>query len=618
MCSFFCRTSSTLLLTGFVAAFLPGCSAMQQKVEPYPSGGGRPTTEVIISQPQVTAPGVPGQQSGPAPPPPSAELLPLLTQVDDRIAAYEEKLHLWEKFKAEAGKVAQPPELGEKITSCQALLQDILARYNQLHEQLVGMGPGQSPYPVVTERMQEIGRVDINFVEGECQLLIAGSQQAGDLLAGNAAKVLAESEKAIAAAMAAKDYPQVIELYRQLPAGDGLKPSFESVYNYGQALLRTGRESDAGQVFASLLQDVQQRNQVGREFELMQLVADIRFGLEDYSNAFAGYVNIINRYAGLGENIEWARKQQTIISARNAQSAEVKSFAALMRAYLGFNQPRDGFKVVLLAEQFLVSYPESTVTPTVNRILFEARDGAEAWYASHLQQIGQLKDEKRYAEALQMIQGLPLQDLPPDKRAQIQALADEMTSVQAKEAEIQQVAEEAALQEMWSKAQNHLQLKEYDQAIAVFSGMLNTPFADRAQNEINAAANLAAQEGRQKAAELFVQAGSAKDQSTRVALLLQSRQLLQDILNKYPQSDLVEKVRKNLERIEQDLRAIDPALLTMPPSSAEQGRDGQPASAFRKDNPLRGEDPRPAPAGLVTAAQTVDSPPAIGGRSNQP
>jgi tetratricopeptide (TPR) repeat protein len=186
-----------------------------------------------------------------------------------------------------------------------------------------------------------------------------------------------------------------------------------------------------------------------------------------------------------------------------------------------------------------------------------------------------------------------------------------MATVHSREAELQHVAEEATLQETWSKGQAHLQLKEYAQAIAVFSGMLNTSYADRAQSEINAAANLAAQEDRQKAAELFVQAGSAKDQSARVALLFQSRQLLQNILNKYPQSDLVEKVRKNLERIESDLKAIDPALLTMPSAqSPEQGSGGQPVPSVQSGNSMNGGElqVQPAANGLFTAQPSADVP----------
>ena len=594
MLSLLYRTPSLFLLTGLVAILLSGCSAVK-RVEPYSPEGGGPTTEVMETRPQVQLPGaegtqpqgqvVPpgtaGQQAPAAQPPSAEELLPVLTQVDDRIAAYEEKLRAWEGFRAKTGKQTQPPELNEKIANCQGRLQTILASYNQLHELLIRMGPGQSPDSITMERLQGAARDDIAFLESECRLFITGDQQAGSLFAGTAARVLEEGEKAVAAAMAASDYTRVIALYEKLPAVEGRKPSFESVYSYGQALLRSGREQEAGQVFTSLLQDIQQQNQVGREFQLMQLVADIQFGLEEYTTSFAGYVNIINRYAGLGENIEWARKQQTVINARNQQGAEVKGFAALMRAYLGLNQPRDGFKVVLLAEQFLARFPESTVIPTVNRILFETRDRAEAWYAANLQQIVQLKEQKKYAEALQILQGLPLQEIPPDKKAQLQVFIDEMTTVQVQEAEMQHAAEEATLQETWSKGQNHLQLKEYDQAIAVFSGMLNTSYADRARSEINAAANLAAQENRRKAAELFVQAGSAKEPATRVALLLQSRQLLQDILNKYPQSDLGDKVRKNLDRIESDLRAIDPAL---PTSTAVAGQGtGRPPAASPPD-----------------------------------
>jgi hypothetical protein len=497
----------------------------------------------------------------------------VLTRVDDRIAAYEEKLRAWEGFTAEAARLPQTPELSEKIANCQGRLQAVHATYTLLHDQLIKMGPGQSPDIATMEQLQGVAGDDIGFLESECQRLVAGGQLAGDLLAGSAAKALADGEKALAAAMTAGDYPEVIRLYEQLPAGEGLQTSFESVSGYGQALLRTGRDEDASRVLGELLQDVQQQNQVGREFQLMQLVADIQFGLEDYTNAFTGYVNIINRYAGLGENIDWARKQQAVISARNQQPAEVKGFASLMRAYLGFNQARDGFKVVLLAEQFLATFPESSVIPTVNRILFEARDKAEAWYVAHLQQIGQLKDEGRFAEALQRLQSLPVQQIPPDKQAQLQALVDEMTTVQAREAQVQQAAQEATLQEAWNKGEEYLQLKAYDQAIATFNTMLETSYGDRARSRISEAASLAAQEDRQKAAELFVQAGAAKDQTARVDLLLQSRQLLQDILNKYPQSDLGAKVRKNLVRIEQDLRAIDPALLNVPAPTTVENED---------------------------------------------
>ena len=47
----------------------------------------------------------------------------------------------------------------------------------------------------------------------------------------------------------------------------------------------------------------------------------------------------------------------------------------------------------------------------------------------------------------------------------------------------------------------------------------------------------------------------------RVKLLFESRELLNNILVKYPQSELGDKVKRNLMRIEEEIMAIDPSLL---------------------------------------------------------
>lgn len=592
-----------VLLIALAGSLLVGCATRLEPVAPYP-GRVEPSTAETMPQDRAALPGTTGVPSpdsgvttGPADQqqvPMAEELLSVLTQVDDRIAAYDQKTQAWEMLESKATQVESSPELNAMMAECRNRLQAIQGTYNQLNDHLIGMGAGLSPDAATVEQLRAVTQEDIGFLESECQRLLAGGQGIEGRLAGDATQALAAGEKAIHDAMAGNDFAEVIRLYEQLPAGDGLKPAFASTYSYGQALLRFGREEDAGRVFANLLQEMEQSNQAGQVFQLMQLVADIRFGLEDYANAFTGYVNIINRYAALGENIEWARKQQAVISARHNQSAEVKQFATLMRAYLGFNQVRDGYKVVLLAEGFLTNFPESMVAPTVNRILFESRDSAEAWYAEQFTQISSLKEAGRTAEALRLLQALPLENLPADKQAQLQGLSDEMTAMQAQEIQKQQALETAAFEDAWRKGQEHLVLKEYDQAIAVFSGLLDTSYAEQARDRIDEAASLAAQQNRQKAAELFVQAGTAKDQSDRVALLQQSRQLLLDILEKYPQSDLVDKVHKNLERIEQELVAIDPALLAAPlPSAAPEksaaSMPGQEGDALDTRGPANGQ-----------------------------
>jgi len=346
-------------------------------------------------------------------------------------------------------------------------------------------------------------------------------------------------------------------------------PSFDAVFNYGSALLKVGRPGDAGKVFQDLLDRFRQKEEPDREFQLMQHIADIHFSQEEYAKAFELYVDIINRYAGLGEHIDWARKQQSMINARNQQGAEVKSFAALMLAHLSYNPDRDGFKVVRLAEEFVERFPDSNAVPTVNRILFESRDSADKWFARQEQELNRLKSEKKYAEALQFIEQLPLQEVPGDRREPVTRMADELIAAQFQEAEARRLEQASILQETWATGENHLRAREYDQAIEAFSALLDTEYGDRAREQIDEAANLSARDDRRKAAELFVQANGTADREARVRLLFESRRLLQDILVKYPQSDVVDKVRNNLDRIEQEIMAVDPTLLTSPASGPD-------------------------------------------------
>ena len=132
------------------------------------------------------------------------------------------------------------------------------------------------------------------------------------------------------------------------------------------------------------------------------------------------------------------------------------------------------------------------------------------------------------------------------------------------------MAVEEAIHEIWSEGQALLRSKEYDEAIEVFSTLLETNYSERANYKIVEASQLAAQQDRRKAAELFVRASKTSDQENRVALLLQSRQLLKGILEKYQQSGLVEKAERNLERIEQEIMTIDPSLLIEQEVSVEE------------------------------------------------
>jgi hypothetical protein len=577
------RKLSDFMLLLLTALVVNSCAADKKSVDPYPDDSYTSSVARTRSGEAGTAPisDGPGQEGSavlaPGPdqsPPPEAvsskALLPLLTLVDDRIVAYERKVEQWNTIIAEAATAKLDVEQQDTLADCRNRLTGILNGYNDLHQRLISGKDGQIADGYITEQFLATERQDLNFLESPCQQIFMSGQQTGGWVGGARDRLLEleEKERELQEKMASGEYQQVVELYLRLPLEEGQPPSYAASYAYGQALLRTGRESDAAQVFQELLVGLQEQNQIEREFKLMQLIADIQFGMENFDRAFERYIDIINRYAGLGENIDWARKQQSVISVRNTRMVEVKNFAELMRSYLTYNADRDGFKVFLLATRYMQDFPASTMLPTVNHILSESRDRAEAWFALVLQRINVLKEESRYQDVLQFIEQLPVHEMPVDKMQLLHSMRDELVAVNTEEQEARRLEVEETMQEIWSTGQNYLQEKEYDQAIETFSTLLETEYADRATDKIAEASQLAAQEDRRRAAELFVLSGKTDDRENRTDLLLQSRQLLKGILEKYPQSGLLEKTEKNLERIEAELRSIDPALLTEPEAAA--------------------------------------------------
>ena len=485
--------SAYLLLAALV---LSSCATKSKPVEPYQDRSKRQpvyTRQAAADQaPSKSLPEVQSVRSEQrdrttdradrsAEPSATRTLLPALTMVDERIITYEDKLAAWNEFVAQTAEINLTEELQEKMQTCQVRLMDILDGYNDLHEGLFMRSRDQQEKASLHERLLAVEREDIGFLESDCQQILMENKQSGRWVEGTRYKLLEEREKEIQSATKAQDFQEVITLYEQLPLEEGQYPSFDTSYSYGQALLKTGREKEAEALYLELLDRVQKQNQVEREFYLMRLIADINFGLEEYSRAFERYIDIINRYAGLGENVEWARSQQEVIGYREANSMEVRAFASLMLAYLSYNAERDGYKVVLTGEYFRDNYPDSAMMPTVNRILIETRDKADAWFAGILAQLDMLRAEEKYDEALLLVEQLPRREMPFEKQDHLNSIVDELVSAQFEEAENRRLALEEELKLSWNRSLELLRAKEYDQAIELFESLLGSQYDERAR-----------------------------------------------------------------------------------------------------------------------------------------
>ena len=96
----------------------------------------------------------------------------------------------------------------------------------------------------------------------------------------------------------------------------------------------------------------------------------------------------------------------------------------------------------------------------------------------------------------------------------------------------------------------------YDDAMAIFVGLLGTSYDSKAAEEIDKIATIAAFSMRKKAAGLFVKAKRTANSTAKLALLHESRALLEQILSKYPQVSMADKVRANLDSINKQIEDV--------------------------------------------------------------
>ena len=140
---------------------------------------------------------------------------------------------------------------------------------------------------------------------------------------------------------------------------------------------------------------------------------------------------------------------------------------------------------------------------------------------------------------------------------------------EAVERETVKIEKMQALQSTWNEGAAHAESGDYDAAIAVFNKLLGTEYDDRAQGQINELSLTAAKNERRRAADLFVRSMKTDDPENRKQLLVESREVLKDILGKYPDVEVADKVRGNIGTVEKKMNELDPMLL---PELEEQER----------------------------------------------
>lgn len=490
-------------------------------------------------------------------------LTPTLNSVTSRIYAYEQKLAEWREVEKKSAPSPLAREKSDRVFECTQQLEDILAGYRSLHTRLLQETRIEAAQLLAGDSLLQLNQQDVNYLEGGCGRLLVELEAAPAPAPG---KAVVAADPQIKEAFQNEEYDRVINLYTQLPQGPGQFPANETVFAYGQALVKNHQQATALHVFDGLLQHLRQQPEGLLDLQVLRAMADLQFGLGAYDQARSRYEELARLSAERGRADDGVQQQLVALQPGALRVEELRDYSILLKNYRAYTAKRDGYVMAEQADLFLRRYPDSRVLASVEEMRKGSREQAEAWVNRGIQRIESLAGERRAQEAQAgAVQGGQESSAAIGSGEQSPASSQGGAPMAAPISE----AELKVLQEDYDKGLALLAAKEYDPAIEQFAKLMKTSFADKARGQIDEAARLAAQQDRQKAADLFVRANSSRDGENKKKLLLSSKQLLENILVKYPQAGLGDKVQKNLSNVERELRALEG-------SSIKAGAFGQP------------------------------------------
>jgi len=520
--------------------FLSGCAFDSGMIDPADGRSRRDTAiRQRMDQPQIEA----ARRD---------VMMPVMSSINSRIRAYEQRVEEWREVERKIVTMNLPQEKLSRIDECRSHLQHLLLEYNALQKQLQQETRIEAAQLLAGNSLLQLNQKDIDYLESGCGKFLADLKNTGQSLTAT------PPDPQIKAAFDRGDYSQVINLYAQNIAVSGQTPAAEATFLYGQALLKSHQEAEAFKVLSELLDRMrQQQSRDELLLRVLQSVADLDFGLEAHDEARKNYEELIRLSIEKGaQRDEWAGLQLAALMPASAiPPPEMKEYCSLLKNYLAYVPKRDSYNVSERADKFLKTYPASMLVPNVNLIKKSTKQQADNFINQGIARIEMQAGERTASQS----------QFPGT--GQLSGESSRTSTVPVTGGEPTATGGEKSLQEEYDRGVALLQAKEYDKAIERFNKLLRTSYEAKARSQLEEASKLAAQDLRQKAADLFVRASNNRDPEEKRKLLLSARDLLQSILVKYPQSGLTDRVQKNLARIEAELRAVDGGAASRPAAS---------------------------------------------------
>lgn len=500
--------------------------------------------------------------------------LPSMAYINDRIFEYGRKLNRWKELDNQSVGVELANEDAELMVRCFRRLQNVLNGYSDLRIKMLQAQKLSTAAAISSNEIMELQKNDISFLENACGRLLANTDdQALGWTQREEATDLAQIETLIDRYGSNGEYEEVIQVWSKIPEFQIPRVHLRTKIRYGNALMFLHQEEKAAEIYHQVVDQMSASDQQATDLvSLRKVLADLYTASGNYRAAETQYNKISEDYQNLGRHEEWSKLQLSILDRSMEDSPELGEYSSLLRNFLGFIPAQDGYSVVWQAEKFLTNYPYSPVASNADYIKEEAVSMADKWFNGFMQEIDGLKNEKKFHDALVLLETMPTDIISPDKQVAVKAKNEELLLAEAVDKETERMALIQELQHQWNNGMLLAKDGRYDEAIVVFTNLLDSEYSIKAENKINEISLEAAKADRKKAAQLFVRFTKTTDLESRKKLLLECRKVLKDILVKYPEVEILSKVRGNINRVEQEMNLIDPSLLYLADQPQQQAQ----------------------------------------------
>lgn len=490
---------------------------------------------------------------------------PSMQYINDRISQYSRKLERWKELDSKSMQVDLSQEDTEQMVRCFRRLQGVLIGYNALREDLLQNHNLTGNGGVSDTVIQDLQVQDIEFLESPCGKLLGETGQNSVSWGASQDNAGIEQLEALMKRYADNhEYEEVVQVWLQVPQNQRQRLTPQTRLRYGNALMYLHQEKQAAQIYRQVIDEMAASGSTASDLvSLRKTLADLYTASGNYKAAEEQYKKISEGYTSLGAIDDWSKLQVSILERSVKGGPELKAYSSLLRNYLGFIPEKDGYKIVWQADEFLLNYPQSAVLSNVDIIQADAQKRADVWMSQVMADVEQLVVEKKYDEAIRRIDSVPLDLIDNQKRDQLKLKKDDLVLADAVNRETRKLVQVQELQRKWNNGMLLVKGERYDEAITLFTEMLDTEYGVKAENKISEVASLAANFERRKAADLFIRFTKTTDRESQKTLLLECHRKLKGILVKYPDVEIADKVRSNIKRVEQEMNRLDPNLLRM-------------------------------------------------------